>query len=228
MHHSTPFPGLWAVIPAYNEAAQIGQVVQSLAPLGIQVVVVNDASRDHTAQAASAAWVVSHPINLGQGAALQTGISFALAQGAQRIVTFDADGQHRPEDIQVLWDRMESTQADVILGSRFLGGTANMPGSRRLLLKLAILFQWVTSGVKLTDAHNGLRLLSEHAARSINLHENRMAHASEIIDQFKEANLRVAEAPVTIIYTEYSMAKCQSSGNAVAIALSVLARKFLK
>jgi polyprenyl-phospho-N-acetylgalactosaminyl synthase len=222
------FPGLWAVIPAYNEASQVERVVASLLPLGIQVVVVNDASRDETAHAARAAWVVSHPINLGQGAALQTGISFALGRGARFIVTFDADGQHRPQDIDVLWDTLHRCDADVVLGSRFLGGTANMPRSRRLLLKLAVLFQWLTSGVRLTDAHNGLRLINEKAARAIQLQENRMAHASEIIDQFQTANLRIVEAPVTIVYTEYSLAKGQTSGNAVAIALSVLSRKFFK
>jgi glycosyltransferase involved in cell wall biosynthesis len=220
-------PDLWAVVPAFNEAQALEPVVGALLQAGLDVVVVDDCSADNTAQAAARCWVVRHPINLGQGAALQTGIAFALSKGAQFIVTFDADGQHQTSDIPKMWATMQAAQADVVCGSRFLGTSTGMPASRRLLLKAAVLFQRITSGISLTDAHNGLRLLSRKAASLLDLHENRMAHASEILDQFVEHKLKVVEAPVHIAYTEYSLAKGQKSSDAIHIALSILRRKLL-
>jgi polyprenyl-phospho-N-acetylgalactosaminyl synthase len=220
-------PKLWAVVPAFNEGRAIEPVVQGLLCEGMDVVVVDDCSADNTAQAAANCWVARHPINMGQGAALQTGITFALSKGAEFVVTFDADGQHQTSDIAKLWAVMQAAQADVVCGSRFLGTSSGMPTSRRLLLKAAVLFQRITSGLALTDAHNGLRLLNRKAALALDLHENRMAHASEILDQFVEHGLKVAEAPVHIVYTEYSLAKGQKSSDAIHIALSILRRKLL-
>lgn len=219
----------WIIVPAFNEGRVIRSVLEKLRVTGYKIAVVDDASSDSTLLEAAGlnTWIVSHPVNLGQGAALQTGISFALKQGAEYIVTFDSDGQHRVEDIAVLFDAMSSRQLDVVCGSRFLGAASNMPSSRKLLLKAAVLFQWITSGILLTDAHNGMRLLNRRAASVLDLKENRMAHASEILDQFTHHRLSIGEAPVTIDYTEYSLAKGQSSGNAISIALSILARKFL-
>jgi polyprenyl-phospho-N-acetylgalactosaminyl synthase len=210
---------LWVVIPAFNEEPVIGKVVTAVRALGHNVVVVDDCSGDDTgAQArAAGATVLRHPINLGQGAALQTGIRYALRRGAGSIVTFDADGQHRPEDISVLLDTQVKTGADVVLGSRFLGHAENIPRLRRMLLQLAIVYTHLTSGVKLTDAHNGLRLLTRRAAERIRIRQDRMAHASEIIDQIGALGLTVVEAPVTIVYTEYSLRKGQKLGNAFNI-----------
>src|SRR5262245_53500219 len=96
--------GAWVVIAAFNEARAIRRVVAELVSLPYRVVVVDDGSSDATAQIAArdGAEVLKHPINLGQGAALQTGIDYALLRGASHVVTFDADGQHRAEDIAVL------------------------------------------------------------------------------------------------------------------------------
>src|SRR5690348_6619366 len=176
---------LWVVIPAFNEGPVIGKVVMAVRALCHNVVVVDDCSGDGTgAQALEAgATVLRHPINLGQGAALQTGIRYALLRGAGYIVTFDADGQHRPEDIRVLLDTQVKTGADVVLGSRFLGHAENIPRLRRMLLQVAVIYTRITSGVKLTDAHNGLRLLTRRAAERIRISQDRMAHASEMIDQ---------------------------------------------
>ena len=219
----------WVVVPAFNEDRVIRSVLEGLRNTGYSIAVVDDASSDSTKHEAVGlnTWVVSHPVNLGQGAALQTGITFALGRGAEHIVTFDSDGQHRVADIAVLFGAMTSRQLDVVCGSRFLGSASNMPFSRKMLLKSAILFQWITSGILLTDAHNGMRLLNRRAASVLDLRENRMAHASEILDQFMHHRLALGEAPVTIDYTEYSLAKGQSSGNAISIALSILARKLL-
>jgi polyprenyl-phospho-N-acetylgalactosaminyl synthase len=221
---------LWVVIPAFNEGPVIGKVVMAVRALCHNVIVVDDCSGDDTgAQALEAgATVLRHPINLGQGAALQTGIRYALNRGAGYIVTFDADGQHRPEDIRVLLDTQVNIGADVVLGSRFLGHAANIPRLRRMLLQLAIVYTYITSGVKLTDAHNGLRLLTRRAAKRIRISQDRMAHASEIIDQIGALGLTVVEAPVTIVYTEYALHKGQKLGNAFNILIELFVARLNK
>lgn len=209
----------WIVIPAYNEGEVLREVVSGVTKLYENVVVVDDCSTDNTGAAAceGGAIVVRHPINLGQGAALETGIRYALLNGAQSIVTFDADGQHRVEDIALLTQRQAETGADVVIGSRFLGNATGMPWLRRIVLKLAVIFTRITSGVSLTDAHNGFRLLTRNAAQKIRIGQNRMAHASEIIDRIGSLGLSVVEAPVTILYTEYSLRKGQKLSNAINI-----------
>lgn len=209
----------WVIIPAFREATVIGAVVAACRARFCNVVVVDDGSRDATADLALAAGahVVRHPINLGQGAALQTGLDYALAGGAQLIATFDADGQHRVQDVEAMRDHLLQHQLDVVLGSRFLGTAENIPPLRKQVLRLAVRFTRVTTGLDLTDAHNGLRLLTRKAAQRIHLTQNRMAHASEILAQIARARLRVAEYPITVLYTDYSRAKGQRLGNAVNI-----------
>jgi glycosyltransferase involved in cell wall biosynthesis len=214
------------VIAAYNEAAMIGRVVGGVRRAGYQVVVVDDGSHDATARMARAAGaaVIRHPFNLGQGAALQSGIDFVLQNGADVIVTFDADGQHSPTDIASLAEALASENADFALGSRFLGQSSNIPRIRRLLLKAATLFTRVTTGLQLTDAHNGLRAMTPRGAAAIRIRQNRMAHASELLAQIGSSGLHYVERPVTIRYTAYSMAKGQKTGDSVGILLDLFAR----
>jgi glycosyltransferase involved in cell wall biosynthesis len=204
--------GVWLVIPGFNEERMIAETLASVAPWLPNVVVVDDGSSDKTAEAAGrvGAHVLRHVVNLGQGAALGTGIRFALLRGAEYIVTYDADGQHRPEDIEALLHTQKQSGADVVLGSRFLGRSENMPFSRRCLLKAAAAYTRATTGLKLTDAHNGLRLFTRTAAEQMRIRQNRMAHASEMIEWLGSSGLRIAECPVTIVYTDYSLAKGQS------------------
>jgi len=210
---------LWVVIPAFNEGQVIGGVVREVHASYPNAVVVDDGSSDDTGAAAHAAGaiVLRHVINLGQGAALQTGIRFALEQGAEFIVSFDADGQHRVEDIRALVDRQRETGADVVIGSRFLGAAQHIPRLRRLVLRLAVIFMRLATGVRLSDAHNGLRLLTRPAARVIEIRQNGMTHASEIVEQIARFRLSVAECPVTVLYTDYSLGKGQRLANAVNI-----------
>jgi len=219
--------GVWVVVPAYNEARVIPGVVSGLKQEGYQVVVVDDGSSDATAEIAaqSGAIVLSHPINLGQGAALQTGIEFALARGADLLVTFDADGQHRAADIAALLGALAMHGADFALGSRFLGGAVNMPPARRLLLRAATLFMRLSTGLALTDAHNGLRAMTRRGAQHIRLRQNRMAHASEIVAQIAASGLALVEVPVTIEYSRYSLGKGQRSGDLIVILLDLFARR---
>jgi glycosyltransferase involved in cell wall biosynthesis len=214
----------WVVIPAYNEAGKIADVVADVLQVFPDVVVVDDGSADDTALRARAAGasVVVHPINLGQGAALQTGIDHALAHGAQWLITLDADGQHDPGEARAMLAQAQREQIDVVLGSRFLGTTVGMTRRRWLLLKVALLFQTLTTRMRLTDVHNGLRVLSAAAARRIRLRQNRMAHASELVSIIRRERLRYREFPVTIHYTDYSKAKGQGALGALNILTDLL------
>jgi glycosyltransferase involved in cell wall biosynthesis len=218
------------VIPAYNEGPVISRVVAEVRRAGYAAVVVDDGSSDATAQAASAAGaiVITHPFNLGQGAALQTGIDYAMAQQAEVIVTFDADGQHRVSDISRLTDALVQERVDFALGSRFLGEAPSLPPLRRLLLRAATIFTRLSTGLELTDSHNGLRAMTRRGAATIKLRQNRMAHASEWLAQIAASGLRYVECPVTIEYTAYSLAKGQSLGDAVLILLDLFARRLYR
>ena len=217
------------VVPVYNEAAVIGGVVAGLRARFPRVICVDDGSSDGSSELARAAGavVVRHQSNLGQGAALQTGISYSLRSPETRyVVTFDADGQHRVADALRMVDLARSDGTDVVLGSRFRASEAQaMPRSRRAVLRAAVAFSRISSGLAVTDAHNGLRVLSRQAARTINITLNGMAHASEILDQIARHELSWQEVPVTIDYTDYSRAKGQPNINAVNISLDLLSRR---
>jgi glycosyltransferase involved in cell wall biosynthesis len=212
--------GVYVVIAAYNESACIRDVVRDVMTEYPNVIVVDDGSSDDTAEIAigKATWVLRHAANCGQGAALQTGIEFALKRGAEYVVTFDADGQHRVNDIAALIKPIWTGLCDISLGSRFLGSAVDLPNSRRLLLRAAILFTRIVNGLKLTDTHNGLRAFSRRAAERIDITADRMAHASELFDIIRDTGLEYCEVPVEIRYTEHSLAKGQSSGEAFRIA----------
>lgn len=221
---------IWIVIAAYNESPRLGRTLRALRSLPHNVVVVDDGSQDDTRAVALEhdVWVLRHPVNCGQGAALQTGIEFALQKGANFIVTFDADGQHRVEDVERILEPVRSGQVDVALGSRFLGRTEDMPWTRWVVLKLAVLFTRLVSRICVTDAHNGLRALSRHAAQRIRIVQDRMAHASEILDRIQEQKLRFCEVPVTIRYFPESLRKGQSSWNALRIAGQLLLGRLIR
>lgn len=221
---------MYVVIPAYNEGPVISRVVSEVKRAGYAVLVVDDGSSDATAEEARAAGagVITHPFNLGQGAALQTGIDYAVVQGAEVIVTFDADGQHRVSDIARLAEALVQERADFALGSRFLGQAPNLPPLRRLLLHAATAFTRLTTGLQVTDTHNGLRAMTRRGAAAIRLRQNRMAHASEWLSQIAASGLRYVERPVTIEYTAYSLAKGQSLGDAVLILLDLFARRLYR
>lgn len=208
------------VIPLYNEEAVVADVVRGVLELYPNVVCVDDGSSDHSGfRAASAgAHLVQHPINLGQGAALQTGIDYAFSFSQIRyVVMFDADGQHQLEDATALLDLLITKNLDIVVGSRFLDERTKPGKLKQIVLKTAVMFQSITSGVKLTDAHNGLRAITRETASVLRITQNRMAHASQIVSEIGRLKLHYAEVPVHIIYTDYSRSKGQSLWNSVNI-----------
>lgn len=215
------------VIPAFNEGTVIKQVLDGVLRLYPNVVVVDDASSDDTYQQAcrSPAVVLRHLTNRGQGAALMTGVTYALQQDADVIVTFDADGQHQVRDIERLLKPILAGTHDVVLGSRFLEDGSNVPPLRHMILQLAILFTRVFSNIQVTDTHNGLRAFSAAAARKIRIVQDRMAHASEILDEIVRHQLRYTEVPVTITYSYYSKGKGQKNIELFRIAMKYLIHK---
>lgn len=222
---------VWLVIPAYNESSIIRSVVENAQNYFENIIVVDDGSVDDTERELmyTKCWYLKHPVNLGQGAALKTGIDFALSKGALFIATFDADGQHSPVDVLIMYDLIiKSNNVDIVLGSRFLGTTLGMPYTKKLILKAAVLFMRLMSGVPLTDAHNGLRLFTRATAERLKFYQNGMAHASEIIDLIGRLKLNYLECGVSVKYTEYSISKGQRISNALQIVFNYMIEKFIK
>ncbi|MBI4215210.1 MAG: glycosyltransferase family 2 protein [Parcubacteria group bacterium] len=220
---------IYIIIPAYNEESKIAEVLEAVKSLGYLVVVVDDGSSDRTAEIAqnfNGITALRHIVNRGQGAALKTGMDYALSQGADVIVHFDADGQMSVGEIPKLVQTLIESRADVILGSRFLGVADNIPWLKKYLLKGAIFFTYFISGIKLTDTHNGFRAMNRKAAEAIEITQDRMAHASEILDQIARKDLKWLEAPVTIEYTDYSIRKGQRVWNCVRICVELILGKW--
>ena len=213
--------GVWIIVPAFNEAQVIGDVVADLRSVFANVVCVDDGSRDDTGGVAlrSGAHVVRHPVNLGQGAAIQTGVEYARRRsGAAIFATFDADGQHRVKDVARMAQRLALGDADIVIGTRFAGDiTSNTPPLKRVILRAAAWLSPSSRRLGLTDAHNGLRVFNRTVADHLNLTMNGMSHASEFIKLIDENRWRAVEEPVEILYTDYSMSKGQPLLNGVNI-----------
>lgn len=221
---------IFVVIPAYNEEQVIQQVIEEVKQYTKNIIVVDDCSLDATYKKAlnTGVAVLKHLINRGQGASLQTGIDYALVEGADIIVTFDADGQHSAHEIQEMVAPILEGKCNMTIGSRFLGQVYNMPIEKKLLLKAAIQFTRIVSRIHLTDVHNGFRAMSNEVANLIFIKQDRMAHASEIIDQIARLNIKFKEVPVSIKYTPYSIKKGQHPLNAFKIAFNFLLAKIIK
>ncbi len=230
--YSTLYKDVWIVIPAFNEATVISDVVADVRSVFDNVVCVDDGSRDDTADQAwqAGAYVVRHPVNLGQGAAIQTGVEYARSRpGAAVFATFDADGQHRVQDMMRMIDRLTKEDLDIVVGTRFADSApVDMPVLRRVLFPLIAKLSPTSRKLGLTDAHNGLRVFNRTVADGLNLTMNGMAHASEIVSDIVENGWRVAEEPVEILYTDYSMSKGQPLVNGVNIVFDGLLRRRMR
>jgi polyprenyl-phospho-N-acetylgalactosaminyl synthase len=220
------------IIPAYNESEAISKVLEGLTVLGCPIVVVDDGSLENIKDQVATqknVFYIRHKVNLGQGAALQTGIDFAVKQGAAYIISFDADGQHAVADIPGMLSPVINGEADIVLASRFLvKGHHNASLLKTIVLKTGRWVNYFFTGLYLSDAHNGLRAMNRLAAITIRITENRMAHATEIIAQIKKHRLRYKEVPANVIYTDYSRHKGQPVLNSLKIFFDLVLQKLFR
>jgi polyprenyl-phospho-N-acetylgalactosaminyl synthase len=222
-------PKVFVTVAAYNEGQMIASTVHSLLKMGYAPVVVDDGSTDDTWDQVTAlpVYALRHPINLGQGAALQTGMTFALGHGAEFVVHFDADGQHRVEDIPRLLEPLYAGEADIVLGSRFLRpeDRRRVPIARRVILRGGVLVNGLLTRIWLSDAHNGLRAMNRRSALAITLNQTGFAHATEILEQIRRYRLRYVERPTAVRYSSYSLKKGQRFSNAFGIVIDLMLGK---
>lgn len=210
------------IIPAYNEEGTIGRVLRGLFEQGFKdVVVVDDGSTDATTAIAEAAGVkvLRHAINRGQGAALETGQEYARCLGADIVVHFDADDQFDPADIALAIEKLRQEKLDAVLGSRFLDTRSRIPSLKRyIILPVARWINFVFTGVRLTDAHNGFRVLAARALQKTVITQDKMAHGTEIPALLKRHGLRYAEHPVRVTYRQFG----QGVGGGVKVVADLL------
>ena len=221
---------VWAVIPAYNEEKVIGKVIENLKNEGLKnVIVIDDGSKDNTGEIAkkSGAVVYSHIINRGLGGALSTGISAALLNGAEIIVTCDADGQHDVGDIIKVVGLLEKENLDVVIGSRLIN-SEGMPWIRKFGNRGFSVITYLLFGVYSTDTQSGLRVFSRAAAEKINIKTNRMEVSSEIIKEIGKNKLNFKEIPIKAIYTKFSMKKGQRSLNGFNVLYKLILRMIMR
>jgi len=219
------------IVPAYNEGRVITDTVERLLAAGYQVVVVDDGSSDETMEVRRLPIVyLRHPVNLGQGAALQTDMTYALRAGADIAVHFDADGQHDCGQIERLIAPIVDGEADVVFGSRFLRqqDREQVPWKKRILLRGGILVSWAMTGMLLSDTHNGFRAMSRRALERVQLQENGFAHATEIMQRVREGGMRYVEVPITISYSAYSQQKGQRLSGSLSILFDLIMAKLTK
>lgn len=215
------------VVPAWNEAKNIVKVVSDLRPYVDEIIVVDDCSQDNTSELArtAGATVLRHPINRGQGAALQTGNEYALKNNADIIIHFDADDQFLATEIPDMAKPLVEGRADIVFGSRFLGKESNLPWTKRyVIMPLAQLFNRVFLGIKLSDPQNGFRALSRRAAEIIVIENREMAHASEIQEKAFKNKLRIAEVPITVVYHHFG----QKFSGGFKVIKDILINKIIK
>ena len=222
---------VYVILPVLNEREVIRRTIEELARFNYTIVLVDDGSTEDifTIIKGLPVYYLKHRFNMGQGAAIQTGISFALRKGAATFVTFDADGQHDAADIAKMLRQMEEKKADIIFGSRFMSVTpSRITFLRKLLLHFARFLNYLFSGILLSDAHNGLRVFNRKAASSFDILENRMAHATELLIQVKKNKLRYEEFPVHISYTPYSRKKGQKFSHSFKVLQDIILYKLFK
>jgi polyprenyl-phospho-N-acetylgalactosaminyl synthase len=222
------YPGVWIIIPAFNEAGVVGELIADVRSVFDHVVCVDDGSSDGTGDIAlrAGAHLVRHPVNLGQGAAIQTGVEYARRQpGAEVFVTFDADGQHRVKDVVAMIDRLSRGDVDVVIGTRFgRPGLSKPPLLKRVVLQTAARLSPRGRRLGLTDTNNGMRVFNKTVADGLDITMSGMSHASEFLMLVDENRWCVAEEPVEVLYTDYSKSKGQPLLNGVNIVFDGLLR----
>lgn len=220
------------VIPAYNEASVIGDVITNTkiafkkANLKATVVVVNDNSSDSTSSVArkAGAMVIDHILNSGAGGATATGLSYAEQNGYDTAVTMDADGQHDPSDVVEGVKRLLASKTDLLIGSRLINidgmSKVKVLGNKGLSFITYLLF-----GINSTDSQSGLRVYSKRALKKLRWKTSGYEFCSEMLWRAKQQGMSNDEYPIKAIYTDYSINKGQNNWNAVNIIKSLLRRR---
>ena len=215
------------LLPAYNEGPVIGQVLEKIKTAGYSnICVVNDGSSDQTGAIVkqSEAQLLEHLINRGAGAAVQTGIAFAKEQGFKYAVLMDSDGQHLPEDIERLYEKMHHSNADIVVGNRFTWTQNEVPRHRVAYNQIANVFTNIFCKKSYTDTQSGFQLLNRKAIENIHLKSRGFGFCSEMLIYSEKANLLVEETPIQVRYTNYSLKKGQNLKEGVRTAKSILWR----
>lgn len=224
-------PNPLVIIPAFNEEKVIGETItavrKEIAKEAL-VLVVDDGSGDRTAELArkAGAKVIRHPVNRGLGGALGTGLYWAKASDVKQAVTFDADGQHDPRDINRVLDPINAGEADVVIGTRTKKGWREIPGDRRLIIWLSNFFTWFLFGLKTSDSLSGFRGFNRQAIERIQVRTDRMEVSNEFLAEIRRHRLRLKEVPIRVIYTDYSRSKGQKNRNAIDVGVKLLLRLF--
>lgn len=219
-----------ALIPAYNEGESIGNVVRKVGDQVDRVVVINDFSSDETPLIAQylGATVLNHSRNLGVGAAMQTGINYSKATRPDIVVTLDGDGQHKPEDIPRIIQPILSGDADLVLGSRFLRGSPDMPFIKLLGNKFFVYLIRFLTGTKLTDTQTGFRALNLRALANLDLKAN-YTYVQEMIIDLCVKGFRIVEVPITVLPRKHGSSKVALNIFNYAIrALSIIIYAYVK
>ena len=225
------FNNIYILIPVFNEEKIIEETINNLKVYFDHILIINDGSTDKTSAILENLDVIkiNHPINLGQGAAIKTGIEYILKfSNADAVVTFDADGQHSVDDAILFAEKITTIKEEIIFGSRFLGFEKNIPFFKRLLLKTAIYFTNLIYTVKMTDTHNGLKAIKRSCLEKLELNISGYGFETEIIMNISKNKILFKEEPTNVIYTEYSLSKGQSIFNAIKIFEEILLRLFKK
>lgn len=218
-----------AVIPAFNEATRVGKIVVAAKAYVDLVVVVDDGSKDDTTAVAkeAGATVIRHPLNCGAGASTMTGLRAARLLGATVAVTLDADEQHDPGDIPALLLPINEGKADIVFGNRF-GQRNQIPAVRRVFNAIGNIVSFVATGKWVSDSQCGFKVFGPKALREVSIRMSGYEFCTEIVREAAVHKWRVAEVPVKVLYSEYTLAKGQSFANGIRTALRILLRSFLR
>ena len=216
---------LYILLPAFNEAPRIQDVIRGLISAGFSnIIVIDDGSSDNTEELARQMdiLVVRHFINRGAGAAIQTGIELARQKEWSMIALMDADGQHNPEDIKQLVHTMNQSNCDLVIGSRFQNKKSDMPKTRILFNGIANLMTNLFCENHYSDSQSGLRLLNRKAIESLDLQIDGFGFCSEMLIKAERAGLKIKETPIQVQYTQYSINKGQDFHMGITTAFNFL------
>ena len=189
-------------IPAFNEEKNIASLIIKLKKISQNIIVCDDGSIDLTGKIAEnlGAIVIKHEKNLGYGSAIKSIFLKAHEVNADILVTFDADGQHRIEDINTILQPIKEKSADVVIGSRFLNNNQEMPKYRKIGIQAITKLTNVTGGTKITDSQSGFRAYNKKILENIKPTESGMGISTEILIKIQKAGYRITEVPITILY----------------------------